>query len=252
MLEAGKDQAASLRRLFGASTLRVLPVVGSAPLAEMFARTLARDRRVVVLDHGGDELAKAFGRPVRFDLAALLWGDRQFEDVATRVNDRLAIVPARAGLDQFLGYARDNNLGSASLFAGFLQLSRPFEWLVMHTRSLSCAAELLGDTGEVVLVVEDSIEAIKQAYICIKEAAEIAPGLQLRLAVTAAGEARARGVCARVVAATERFLGLTPQFGLALPTPLRPSAQLGVRLRAALGAWELAEVAASAGAEAAA
>ncbi len=241
MREAPMDQAASLRRLFGAASLRVLPIVGSAQLTEWFARTLAAERRVVVLDHSGAEMAQAFGRPTRFDLATMLWGDRRFEDVAARVHDRLSIVPARAGLDQYLEYARQHGIGSDSLFGGFLQLSRPAEWLVMHTRSLPLAAELLGDAGEVVLVVEDDVEAVKNAYARIKEAVEREPGLQVRVVVKALGETRARVVHERIAATTERFLGLNPQFGLALPKVLRPGTQLGARLKAALGNWQLAE-----------
>ncbi len=247
MLEANMDQAASLRRLFGAASLRVLPIVGSVQLTELFARTLANDRRVVVLDHSGEDIASAFGRPTRFDLAAMLWGDRRFEDVATRVNERLSIVPARAGLDQYLNYAREHGLGSDSLFGGFLQLSRPAEWLVMHTRSLACAAQLLRDSGEVVLVIEDDVEAVKNAYARIKEAVELAPDVQVRIVVRALGEARARAVHERIAATTERFLGVSPQFGLALPAAMRPNTnmQLGARLRAALGTWQLAEFAAT-------
>ena len=251
MLDAGKDQAASLRQLFGAATLRVLPIVGSASLTEMCARTLAGERRVVVLDHGGDEIARAFGRPIRFDLAALLWGDRSFEDVATRVNDRLSIVSAKAGLDQYIGYAREHSLGSDSLFAGFLRLSQPFEWLVMHTRSLACAAELLRDSGEVVFVIDDADEAVKDAYARIKESVAIDPNVQLRLVVKAASEVRARNVFNRVALATERFLGFRPQYGMALRTPMRASTQLSANLRTAMTNWNLAEFSAPSEAQAA-
>lgn len=243
MLEANMDQAASLRRLFGASSLRVLPIVGSAQLAEWYARTLAADRRVVVLDHSGADIAQAFGRPTRFDLASMLWGDRRFEDVATRVNERLDIVPARAGLDQYLQYSREHGIGSDSLFGGFLQLSRPAEWLVMHTRSLPLAAQLMGDAGEIVMMVEDDVEAVKNAYVRIKEAAEVQPDLRIRIVVKALGETRARAVHERIAATTERFLGLSPQFGFALPRAVRSNAQLGARLKAALGHWQLAEFA---------
>lgn len=245
MLDTGVDQAQSLRRLFGTRALRVLPVVGCVGLAELYARALAVDRRVVVLDHAGEEVAKAFGRVTRFDLASLLWGDRQFEDVAARVNDRLSIIPARAGLDQYLEYAHQHRLQSASLFTGFLKLPDPFEWLVVHTRSLSSAAQLMRDAGEVVLVMDDSVEAVQQTYLRIKEAAAFAPDLRIRLVVRTHQEARARQVCARLCSVTRRFVGLVPQFGLALPTPLRPTAQLGARLRGELSGWHLAEYEAS-------
>ncbi|CAN5151981.1 hypothetical protein BH09PSE6_BH09PSE6_20810 [soil metagenome] len=240
---AGFDQASGLRRMFDHRSLRVLAIAGSAELSELWVRSLATDRHVIALDHSGQALATAFRKPFGFDLSALLWGDREFSDVAVKVGERLALVPARAGIDDFLAYAREHGIGSESLFAGFLRLEQPFEWLVIHACSLSAMAELVGERGEVVLALADDPHSVQAAYVEIKRAMEVAPDLQVRLAVSAVTETRARAVAKTLSATAQRFLGATIQFGVALPSRLSRSMvpDVRARLRAAASEWQLPE-----------
>ncbi len=242
-----RDQASGLRQLFDQRSLRVLAVCGSAELSEQWIRALAIDTHVIALDHSGRALASAFRRPFGFDLATLLWGDREFADVAVHAGERIALVPARAGIDDFLAYAREHGVGSDSLFSGFLRLSLPFEWLVIHACSLSAMAELVGGHGEVVLALADDPHSVQTAYAQIKRAMAIAPDLRVRLAVSAGSDSRARAVAKTLSATAQRFLGVAPAFGVALAQRAGRGAghsnvaQLHDRLRAAASQWQWPE-----------
>lgn len=240
---AACDQADGLRRLFDHRSLRVLAITGSPELSELWVRALSNHDHVIALDHSGKVLANAFRKPFGFDLSALLWGDREFDDVAVRVGEKLALVPARAGIDDFLAYAREHGIGSESLFAGFLRLTQPFEWLVIHACSLSAMAELVGERGEVVLAVADDPHSVQAAYVEIKRAMAITPDLQVRLAVSAVTETRARAVAKTLSATAQRFLGATLEFGVALPRRMGRSLvpDVSARLRAAASEWQLPE-----------
>lgn len=256
MLEAGRDQAAGLRRMFHARSLNVLALASASPashaaqlaLTELCLRNLSAERRVLALDQTGDELARMFRRPTGFDLATLLWGDREYGDVVTRINERLALMPAKAGLDEFIRYSRQHALGTDAFFGGFLRLSQPVDWLVIHSRSLALAAELVGAAGEVLLVVGDDASQLQDAYAKIKDASAISPDMQLRLVVCASSELRARGVSDRLAETAERFLGVKVEYGCALPAGWGAQgvsravlSDLRARLRDALTQWQLPE-----------
>ena len=241
MLEDVLDQASGLRKLFNAQSLSVLPITGGWQLSDLLARTLASNARVVVLDQQGDALLRSFKKTARFELADLLSGARQFNEVAVRINDQLSVVAAEQGIDEFLSYAAQKTLSAESLFAGFMNLAQPFQWLLINTTSLSAAARLTGAHGDALMMLTDTPHSIQKTYADIKAVASQAPGLRLRLAVQAHSEAQARRAFERLAQTAGNFLGIAPQFGLALPVNFRPSAQLGSQLRLALPHWQCAE-----------
>jgi MinD-like ATPase involved in chromosome partitioning or flagellar assembly len=242
--------------MFHARSMRVLAVASASPashaaqlaLMEVCLRNLSAERRVLALDQSGDDLTRRFNRPSGFDLATLLWGDREFGDVVTRVNERLALMPAKAGLDEFIRYSRQHSVGTDAFFGGFLRLSQPVDWLVIHARSLALTAELVGAAGEVALVVGDDATQMQEAYLRIKDASAIAPDIQLRLVVCASSEQRARGVAERLAETADRFLNVKVEFGCALPAGWGAQgvsrgmlSEIRSRLRDALMQWQLPE-----------
>lgn len=240
-LDQSSDQASGLRQLFNAQTLGVLPVCGSSPLTELLARSLATQSRVVVLDEQGTAVMNAFQKHPEYELADLLSGYREFQEVAVRVNDRLSLLAAHTGLQKFLQYAVENHLSGESLFAGFMALSKPFRWLLVNAIELRTAAALVRGQGEVLLVLPDTPEGIKLAYAQIKEAASEIPDIQLRIAVQADNESQAQRVFRRLAETTERFVQVRPQFALRLPYEWQINASMAEKWRVAMSAWKLAE-----------
>lgn len=241
MLEATLDQASGLRRMLNTHRLGVLPMVGSPALVELLARALASQSRVAVLDEQGTQLLQAFHKTAPYELADLLSGEREFDAVAVRVNDKLSLVTAQTGLQHFLSYAQERQLSGESLFAGFLNLSKPFRWLLVQTLSLRSAVQLVGQEGEVLLAMVDTPEGIQQAYVQIKEAAQQVPDMQLRVVVQADDASQAQRVFRRLSDATQRFCRLEPQFGLALPFGWEINTTRAQHIRVAMSAWKTAE-----------
>ncbi len=235
------DQASGLRQLFNTQMLGVLPVCGSWQLVELLARALAIQSRVAVLDEQDTAVMNAFHKSAEYELADLLSGYREFQEVAVRVNDRLSLLSAQTGLQKFLRYASENQLSGESLFSGFMSLSKPFRWLLINSIQLRSAAELVRGQGEVLLVIPDTPEGIKQAYSQIKEAAVDLPDMQLRIAIQSESESQAQKVFRRLAETSERFLRVRPQLALRLPFEWQVSTGMAEKWRVAMSAWKLAE-----------
>jgi MinD-like ATPase involved in chromosome partitioning or flagellar assembly len=235
------DQADGLRRLFKAQSLRVLPVSGSWPLVELLARALAGHSRVAVIDEEGAAVLNAFQKTAPYELTDLLSGQRQFHEVAVRINDQLSLIAAQTGLQKFLHYANENSLTGTSLFAGFMNLSRPFRWLLINTLELKSAATLVRNEGEMLFVIPDTPAGIHQAYTQIKQAALNVPELQLRIAVQSDSDSQGKRAFQCLAQTTERFFQIQPQFALTLPKKWKVNAAMGQKLRIAMSSWNLAE-----------
>jgi hypothetical protein len=95
------DQAAGLRRLFGANEARLLPVFASAAgraespwlaqLGEAFARS---GQKTVLVDAARLQIAAILGLRARFDLMHALDGDCAVADVRLHAAGGLVVVPA--------------------------------------------------------------------------------------------------------------------------------------------------------------
>lgn len=240
-LDPGSDQASGLRQLFNSQALSVLPVCGSSPLIELLARALASHSRVVVVDEEGTALMKAFHKTAAYELADLLSGQREFQEVAIRVNDKLSLLAAQTGLQKFLHYAEENHLSGESLFAGFMGISRPCRWLLINALHIKSAAALVRGQGDLLMVVPDTTEGMKRAYTEIKEAALDIPDMQLRVAVQSDNDEQARRVFRCLAETTERFFRVQPQFALRLPPRWKVSTAMAEKLRVAMSSWKLAE-----------
>jgi hypothetical protein len=240
-LDPASDQASGLRQLFNTQALGVLPVCGSSLLTELLARALASHSRVVVVDEEGTAMMKAFHKTATYELGDLLSGQREFQEVAVRVNDKLSLLAAQSGLQKFLDYAEENHLSGESLFAGFMAISRPCRWLLINALHIKSAAALVRGQGELLMVIPDTTEGIKHVYTQIKEAALEIPDMQLRIAVQSDNDAQARRVFQCLADTTERFFRVQPQFALRLPPRWKVSAAMAEKIRVAMSSWNLAE-----------
>ena len=102
----GGDQAATLRRMFGGPSLRVLPVLlpeahcatrasWIAKLAAGFAR---HGERTLVVDAARLHVAAALGLRARFDLVHVLRGECSHEQALLDAGPNLSIIPAARAL----------------------------------------------------------------------------------------------------------------------------------------------------------
>jgi hypothetical protein len=144
-------------------------------------------------------------------------------------------------LQQFLQYACENSLTSESLFAGFMGLPKPFRWLLVNTAKLQSAAALVGGQGDLLYVIRDTAEGIKNAYAEIKQAALDIPDMQLRIVVESDSDIQAHRAFRSLAQTTERFFRVQPRFALRLPLKWNVSATTAELVRVAMCSWNLAE-----------
>lgn len=141
MLDAGRDQAAGLRRLMARPPLRVLafPVRPNAyePAVASLSRVL-RDagRKPVVVDAAGGAASGAFGLRPRLDLLELLEGRREFDDVVEVSTDGVHVVRADAGVEAFVA----SGAPARTLLGAFARLSHGFDHLLLVMRSAELAS----------------------------------------------------------------------------------------------------------------
>lgn len=104
------DQAAGLRRLFGAASARMLPLLlpARADACQRYAPWLARlaaafaqaGQRCVLVDATRAQIAAAMGLRARFDLAHVVSGECQATAARLQAEDALSVLPAsRAAAD---------------------------------------------------------------------------------------------------------------------------------------------------------
>jgi len=105
--QAGDDQAAGLRRLFGTRPPRWLPVLlangregtHGAWLARLARSFLAQGDRTLVVDAARAQVASALGLRLRFDLQHALDGDCVPQAACVQASEGLWVVPAARGLE---------------------------------------------------------------------------------------------------------------------------------------------------------
>lgn len=210
-----KDQAAGLRRLLVRERLRVLPVaagmrgVGKTTLLLGIAcAAAAAGQRVLVLDPGAGDVARALGLTWRRELVHLLNGEREFPEVVLPGPAGIGIVPAAKGIAALL----DAGKGGDDLFRGFTRLAvRPDLILLNTTAKDGCA--LLPAQSELLIVTRTDREAVTATYARLKELTRRHARKRFRLLVNRAAPAAARALHAHMAEVARRFLGAELAWG---------------------------------------
>lgn len=187
------DQAEGLRRLLRPDFLRVVAIsaalegVGRTLVLTALAASLAqRGRRVLVVSERRHRIPSDLAPAPRYDLAAVLRGQRTLQQVVTEgaagvawleLGDALARLPA-------LDPSAQENLGTA-----FAEVAEPMDVLLLDPlpgdRPGSLALQLAAQ--EQVLVVSCAADAITQTYALIKRLARDFAQRRFHLVVAKSG-----------------------------------------------------------------
>ena len=217
------DQAAGLRRLFGAQVkgLRLHPLVSpenggdQLGFAVGLAASLVRQgRRVLILDGDDGRIAPLLGLRARYDLRHLLIGERTAEAVALPASAGFRVLPSVRALQE-----------SARSQAACLDLQR---WLTSTARDadviLACATVetlaplMIDETREFLLVCGAEPWQLARTYARIKLLHDCYPSRRFRIAYSPAeSNRRAENAHARLARATALYLGLAIEYGGAIP-----------------------------------
>jgi flagellar biosynthesis protein FlhG len=216
-IPGGDDQASGLRRLLVRRTLRVLPLFGAvraadqARIAAGLAVALARcGRRVVILDQSRGEVPAQFGLRVRYDLAHVLSGDRDWHQVLLEGPPDITVLPAARGL---AGLAGQSGKGAiAGLLEPLYRLSAEPDLLLLNLVAAGDAAPLADARGDWLFVSPSGASGVMTAYREIKQLAQLRPQHLQVLVDGGADAADAHLAFGNLAATAQRFLGLDLNF----------------------------------------
>ena len=217
MFDGARDQATGLREMFEQPpALAVVPVtaarrgMGLRSLVVNLAAGCARaGQRVVVIDAGPAGTAQALGLHTPYDLASLLAGDREFEDVVVQSSEGPYILKAQKGLPAYIDAAGDPE----ALFLGFRRLEEPFDVAILagHTHEV---AAMTRNEDDLVFVTSADAEALTATYTEIKRAHADHEQLAFRVLVNRVDNDNDGLVAFKRLATTARkFLGASIEYG---------------------------------------
>lgn len=217
MFNGARDQATGLREMFEPlPALSVVPIssarrgMGLRSLVVNLAVGCARaGQRVVVIDAGAAGIAQALGLHIPHDLASLLAGDREFEDVVGQSSEGPYILKAQKGLCEYIDAAGDPE----ALFLGFRRLEQPFDVAILtgHTDEI---AAMTRNQDDLVFVTSPEAEALTATYAEIKRAHADHEQLAFRVLVNRVDTDNEGLVAFKRLATTARkFLGASIEYG---------------------------------------
>ncbi len=166
-------------------------------------------QRVVVIDAGASAVAPALGLRTPYDLADLLSGEREFQEVAVRAADSLYVVKAHKGIPEFVEMAGD----PVELYLGFRRLEEPFDVAILAGHVAEIAA-MTRNEDDLVFVTNPDREALTATYAEIKHAHTEHAQIAFRLVVNRVDDER-EGIHAfkRLADTARRFLGVSIEYG---------------------------------------
>ena len=222
-----QDQAAGLRRLFGAHGrgLRVHPCVtpedggDQQGFAIGLASALVRQgRRVLVLDGDDGRIAPRLGLKARYDLRHLLAGERSADVVALPTAAGFRVVPAARALQESARSQR----WSAELKHWLAGLAAECDAIIACTTVETLSALMVDEVHDFLLVCGAEPWQLARTYARIKLLHDRYPTRRFRIAYSPAESIRlAEHAHERLARATALYLGLTIEFGGAIRSKLR-------------------------------
>lgn len=215
--DTASDQAAGLRRLFGARAAQVIAFVaaraacGRTTLLVQTAAALAQSGHgVVIIDENRapENAHSAFGVKPRHDLIDLVHGGRSSQQIMQAVAPRLRVVAAARFAAEVLSL---DALAAASLDAGLQQLQQDAAFVLVD-----CAAGRSGHVSPLALnarhlavVVAAQGAAITDAYALIKRLARESRREGFQVVITRArGEDEAQAIFDNLQRTAREHLGV--------------------------------------------
>ncbi len=222
------DQANTLRHLLGARHQAISPIISDATgmagslVAGYFAEALARSGlSSVVLDGAKQGIAHDRGLRVKFELAHVLAGDVNLEDVCLNAGSRQWVVPSYRGFQSmqqslYLAQAFAQHLHRLPVTADVILASIP-------TQAIDAAIELSQPDSDWFWVVAPKAQSVTAVYSGLKHVANRYPDVQHRLIVAGTSDYHeADHVFANLVDASRRFLHLPLEYAGFMPATKTP------------------------------
>lgn len=217
MFEPGVDQAAGLRRLFGARSMRLLPIVaddrptGTAAFAVSLAAALTRQgHRPLVVDAHRQGVIFRFGLEAPQELRDLMAGRCSFAQALRCTGDGVSVLAAQIGLS---GLADDPVAGEA-VFSALASLKGAYDVTLLHA-----PADILGpllqtlDVETALLCGPDECD-LTDTYARLKSMVNDSHLSQFRAVFHGvSSHADVAGRHRRLADAASRFLGAEVAFG---------------------------------------
>jgi flagellar biosynthesis protein FlhG len=207
------DQAASLRRLFGASVVRAVSIapgsrsVGCTAVALNLAAALARaGHRVLVVDRTGHEAVAALGMDPHYGIAQVLAGECKLSDAVLAGPLGINVLPAARSVRQ---PHRDACDWHAALHRLLQALPQRFSVCVVNDVETAPDAVTAARTGvgDTLLVITPDADTITAAYAQIKAWSRHGGHGDYRVVIDRAGsEAAALNIYRNMADATRHFL----------------------------------------------
>ena len=218
------DQAQGLRKLFRQPGVRVLPLFGArervAASVNLAAALMAVGSRPIIVDAGRGEIADALGLAVRYELRHLLQGEKNFDEVALLASCGARVLPAQRGIDMLVGSTNRGAGNGDALFGAFANIADPADIVLLNAPDAIAAATLPSVTGEVLVVVTPSADALTTAYSNIKTLAATHGVARFRTLVMKADAGAAQDIHARIAMLARERLGVDVQPGGFIPDGL--------------------------------
>lgn len=240
MFEPGVDQAAGLRRLFGARRMRLLPIVaddrpaGTAAFAVSLAAALIRmGCRPLVLDAHRQGVAFRFGLDASRELRDLMAGRCRFTEALCHTGDGVSVLSAHRGLSGL----SDDPLAGEAVFSALASLEGAYDVTLLHAPADILGALLQAQDVETALLCGPDECDLTDTYARLKSMVNDSHLSRFRAVFHGlASHADVAERHRRLAGAASRFLGADVAFGGTLGL----GAELAVAARERISVFGLA------------
>lgn len=224
--ETYNDQASGLRKMTGASPVRVLAVssgkggVGKTNVSVNLAVSLAEIGRQVVLmdaDLGLANIDIMLGIQTPYNLEHVINGERTLEEIMVPGPTNIKIIPAASGTQRMAELTPAEHVG---LIRAFSELTMPLDALIVDTAAgiSDMVVSFCRASQEVIVVVCDEPASITDAYALIKLLSKEYGIYRFHILVNMVHSAQeARDLFSKLLRVTDRYLDVLLDFTGAIP-----------------------------------
>jgi flagellar biosynthesis protein FlhG len=217
MFDAVIDQASGLREMFepppGLSVVSLAYTrrgMGFRTLVINIAAACAKlGQKVIIVDVGPAGTARALGMRLKYDLANLLSGERQVQEVATKAPEGFFVMNAQKGMRSFVANAGD----PAELLLGLQRPKAPFDVAILAGHVAEVAA-ITDNRDDLIFISNADADALTATYAQIKNAHTEHEQAAFRVLINRVDN-EAEGIAAfrRIAGTARKFLGVHIEYG---------------------------------------
>lgn len=211
------DQAAGLRRIFAAETVRVIALVGgkSTTISTALAIALAgQGKKVLLVDEQmfAGKSHPLMGKPFSADINDVLKGKKSLREIVRNIAE-ISLLPGVAD-----GMAEDTGAGRVGLLDAFHELAIGFDFVIVNasdTQYRGVGFSLAA--SEVMVLCDESDEGIMSAYRQMKVLTQLGGDRRFMMMFHGEGGAFAKRLFHKLTQVCKKYLKLMPEFAGVLP-----------------------------------